>query len=355
MQHPRVLMIYNEPVLPPNHPDYASEFDVVESAEYLESCLKLRFNTQRISFNYDPSVLIDTIREYQPDVVFNLFEGLANQTDTEISVVALLEWMQIPYTGSPSLAIGLGRDKYRTKHLLQNAGLPTARFVWIEQLPVPKWDLGWPAIVKPATQDASVGIEQASVVTNQKQLVNRVEYVLATYGGPVLIEEFIAGREFHVSLFEDPTTPNNEVKMVPLSEIRFDHKPEDGWWPIYSYTAKWDTESREHLAAALETPVELPKPILNRIQEIGEKTFKLLGLRDYYRLDIRLTPDGTPYVLEVNPNPYLNSILLVHGLQSMGRVYNEFLFERVWMSLKRAGKIESIPSDGLMRKQTTTV
>ena len=112
--------------------------------------------------------------------------------------------------------MALARAKHTTKHLFKGAGLPTADFVTVNALPVPEWRLDFPAIVKPATQDASVGLDQASVCTHQHEIDQRVRYILDTYGPPVLIEEYIAGREFNVALIELP-----ELEYMPAGEITF--------------------------------------------------------------------------------------------------------------------------------------
>src|SRR5262249_17390938 len=140
---------------------------------------------------------------------------------------------EVPFTGSPSLAIALGRDKVRTKHLLQGAGLPTPAFQVISRSPCPRWEHPWPAIVKPACQDASIGIDQGSVVTDQAQLDARVEYILGRYGPPVLVEQFIHGREFHVSFVEEPgdNPLQPELLLVPLAEICYDYRPGRTYWP----------------------------------------------------------------------------------------------------------------------------
>ncbi len=341
MRFPRVLVIYNEPVLPKEHPDAASEYDIIATSELIENILREGgFPTRRIGFSTDPQVLLDELRTSPPDAVFNLFEGLANQTATEISVVSLLEWLNIPFTGSPSFAISLGRDKIRTKFLLQGAGLPTPDFAVVEQLPCPRWTYEWPAIVKPACQDSSVGIEQASIVVNQEQLEKRVSYILNRYQGAVLIEQFVFGREFHVNMIEDPgESPTRPIlTMIPLAEVRFEYEAGRRFWPIYSYDAKWNTESEEYLGTPLDTAVSLPAPLGERIRRIARETYRLTGLRDYGRLDIRLSEDGMPAILEVNPNPYLNSIALLDGFKHMGRSHEEFIVEMIWSALARSGK-----------------
>src|SRR5580658_10498764 len=156
MSQPAVLVLYNEPVLPAGHPDALSEYDVLDTvADTVKVLRSAGFAVHQLGINFDPRPLLDEIQNKRPDAVFNLFEGVATQTATEVSVAALLEWLNIPFTGCPSLSLALGRDKIRTKHLLTAAGLPTPEYLVIDQLPVPTWKADWPAIVKPALQDAS--------------------------------------------------------------------------------------------------------------------------------------------------------------------------------------------------------
>ena len=342
---PKILVIYNEPVLPASHPDAASEHDIVEtSATIAELIAECGYDASRIGFSTDPSVLLDRLRIDPPDAVFNLFEGLANRTATEISVAALLEWLDVPFSGSPSTAIALGRDKIRTKYLLQAAGLPTSAFaVAYEPGPV-HWAGPWPVIVKPACQDSSVGIEQASVVSNRSELEERVAAVLDAFGPPVLIEEFIGGREFHVNMRDVPDDDGQPSvrELIPLAEIRFDYEPGRTLWPIYSFDAKWNVTSEEYLSTPLDTPVILPEALMDRIRTLTLATWRLLGLRDYARLDVRLCKNGDPYILEVNPNPYLCSIALTRGLEAMGRTHREMIHDIVRLTLGRS-QVSSIP------------
>ena len=347
MRPPRVLVIYNEPVLPADHPEAASEHDVVETARVVAGHLAdAGLRVERLGVGADPGPLLRALQDDPPDAVFNLFEGLATRTETEISVAGLLEWLQVPFTGSPPLAMAIGRDKVRTKHLLRGAGLPTPAFCVVEKGPAPDpCPVPWPAIVKPACQDSSVGIEQASVVTDQAQLERRVEYVLERYGGPVLIEQFVRGREFHVTLIEDPgdDPERPELTMLPLAEILYKYADPAAYWPIYSYDAKWAAETVEYVATPLETPVYLDDELAERIGRVTRQAFRLAGLRDYARLDVRLGEDGTPYILEVNPNPYINSISITGGLEAVGRDHGRFLAERVWAALARAGRLRPAP------------
>jgi D-alanine-D-alanine ligase len=336
---PRILIFYNQPVLPPDHPDAGSEHDVLDTADNVQKVLGAAgFEVRRLGVNYDPRPLLDELKRHPPDAVFNLFEGLATRTGTEVAAAALLEWLDVPFTGCPSAALALGRDKIRTKHLLAAAGLPTPAYAVVESPPAPRWRRGWPAIAKPACQDASVGIDQGSVVTSQKQLDDRVRLLLDRYGPPVLVERFVFGREFHVNVIEDQ--PGGPPVVLPLAEIEFKGAG-PGRWPVYTFTAKWEVESEEYRAAPVRSPVELPAEPMARLREIAARAFRLLGCRDYARLDVRMAADGRFFVLEANPNPYLNSLALVNGLVATGRTHEQLFVDMALAAIARGGK--SVP------------
>jgi D-alanine-D-alanine ligase len=262
---------------------------------------------------------------------------MATQTGTEVGAAALLEWLNVPFTGCPSACLSLGRDKVRTKYILSAAGIPTPEFAVVDEAPAPRWRRGWPAIVKPAYQDASVGINQDSVVTSQRQLDERVKLVLAEYGAPVLVERFIAGREFHVNMIEERAAPGAPPRVLPLCEIAFTNDA-PGRWPIYSYTAKWHEGSEEYVAAPVRTAVAIDPDDFARLEVIARKAFRTLQCRDYARIDVRMDADGKFYVLEMNPNPYLNSIALVDGLKSVGQSHAWLLVEMALTAIARGGK-----------------
>ncbi|VTR94567.1 d-alanine--d-alanine ligase : D-alanine--D-alanine ligase OS=Singulisphaera acidiphila (strain ATCC BAA-1392 / DSM 18658 / VKM B-2454 / MOB10) GN=Sinac_6202 PE=4 SV=1: Dala_Dala_lig_C [Gemmata massiliana] len=339
MTAPSVLILYNEPVLPADHPDAGSEHDILDTVNDTFKVLKAAgFETTKLGINYDPQPLLDVLKKARPDAVFNLFEGIATQTSTEVSVAALLEWLNVPFTGCPSPALALGRDKIRTKHILAATGIPTPDYAIIDALPVPLWVHAWPAIVKPAYQDASVGINQESVVTSQEQLEARVVHVLATYGPPVLVERYVSGREFHVNMIEDPgAAPNAPPLVLPLAEIAFKND-RPGKWAVYTFIAKWDEHSDEYQSAPLRAPVTIPADDFARLAVIAQRSFRALQCRDYARIDVRMDTDGNFYVLEVNPNPYLNSLALVNGLLAIGRTHEELLVKLTTAALLRNGK-----------------
>ena len=202
---PRILVLYNEPVLPPDHPDAESERDVLMTVEAVSrSIAGAGMEVVRLGVSRDPAALVAGLQAHRPDAVFNLFEGTGDQADNEAYVAGILEWFGVPFTGCPQQTLCVARNKHLTKHLFQGAGLPTSPFFVVDRLPVPEHDLCWPRIVKPAMQDGSVGLDQGSVVTEQAKLQERVALLLDRYRQPVLVEEFILGRELNVSLIEAP-------------------------------------------------------------------------------------------------------------------------------------------------------
>jgi D-alanine-D-alanine ligase len=308
MAKPLVLMLYNEPLLPRDHPDAESENTVIEVADdMMKTLMENGFRTMPLALGTDPAVLWSTLKKRKPDVVFNLFEGNLDNPETESFVAALLEWSGIPYTGSPPATLSLARAKHRTKHLLKGAGLATADFIVVNELPMPACTLEYPVIVKPATQDASVGVDQESVCVNARQLEERVRYVLATYGAPAIVEEYIAGREFNLSLVEFP-----ELRALSPMEILL--PPEEaGSWSIFTYAGKWNEGTVEYELTQSRFPSDLSAATIRKLNQLAMRAFRLLGCRDYARVDFRVKPNGKAYILEVNPNPDITDLTFCLG------------------------------------------
>src|SRR5262249_52542112 len=154
-------------VLAAEHPDADSEHEILYTVDAVEQHLReASYDVGRLGVQRDPTTLLSGLTRLRPDVVFNLFEGLADHYDTEAHVAGILDWLKVPFTGSPYQTLCLARTKHVTKRLLQGAGLPTPAFFTVNELPMAESTLEWPVIVKPAAQDASVGLDQGSVVTN---------------------------------------------------------------------------------------------------------------------------------------------------------------------------------------------
>jgi D-alanine-D-alanine ligase len=332
---PRIMLLHNEPVLPQGHPDAESERDVLDTAAAVESILRAGgLDVLRFGVGADLRPFLALLNDDPPDAVFNLFEGFANRPITETTIAGILEWIQIPFTGNSTDTLTLARDKMRTKHLFRGAGLPTAPFYSVDGKNAQEHTLGWPVIVKPIGQDASVGIDQHSVVSNQKSLTERVAWVCERYRGPALVEQFIPGREFLIHVFEGlPNESGIRVPtVIPASEIQFLDKE---LWPIYSYDAKWTENTREFDKTAEVPAVPMPEAFRAQLDDLAIRAYRLLGCRDYARVDVRVTPEGAPYLLELNPNPYLLGIGLMGGLTAMGKTHTEFVLELAMAALGR--------------------
>jgi D-alanine-D-alanine ligase len=332
----RVLIIHNDPVLPPDHPDAYSEHEILETVGHVAKVLgESGYDVRHLAIGRDPQPLFTSIRQNPPDVVFNLFEGLADWGDTEVYCIGLLEWLGVPFTGCPLKATCLSRDKPLTKQLLRAAGLPTANSFVVYAGRAPECRLHWPVIVKPAHQDASVGLDQGSVVTTQAALEARMALILKRYGPPVLVEEYIAGREFCVGLFERP-----ELAFLPIAEYEFLAGDDAGAWPIITYDGKWKAGSSDYERSPMRFPAEnVPPTLADRLRAIGEQAYRLFGCRDYARLDFRVNAAGEPFVLELNTNPGLNPEAgFALGLQSMGLTWASLIVQLVKNALSR--KIE---------------
>jgi D-alanine-D-alanine ligase len=336
----RVLVLFNEPVLPIAHPDAASEHEILYTVEVVsKSLIQEGFKVTRLGVSADPGVLTSALCCERPDAVFNLFEGMADHGHTEACVAGILEWFGIPFTGCPSQALDLARCKHLSKLLFQGAGLPTPEFFVIDALPVPECRLGWPVIVKPALEDASVGVDQGSVVTGQRQLEERVASLLESYGPPVLVERYIHGRELNVALVETAS-----ARFLPIGEIVFVEK-RPGYWPIVTFDAKWRPESPEFEGTPARYPAAVSPKLAERLRAIARRAFGLLGCRDYARADLRVSPQGKPYLLEVNPNPdYHPTAGLAGGMASVGLSHDQFTVELVRAALLR-GAIPRSPAD----------
>ncbi len=267
-------------------------------------------------------------------MVFNLFEGLADRNETEAFAAGILEWLDVPFTGCPYQTLCLARSKHLTKHLLQGAGLPTPAFFVVAEAPAPPCPLEWPVIVKPALQDASVGLDQGSVVTTQHGLSERVAALLDAYGPPVLVEEFIRGRELNVAMIEAP-----DLRVLPPSEILFT-ADDPAYWPIVTYDAKWKPGSRDYEATPPRYPAEVTPRLREKLETLSRKAFRLLGCRDYARVDFRVRA-GKPYILEVNPNPDFSPTAgLAGGLTSAGLTHEAFTLGLVEAALGRGGRAD---------------
>jgi len=311
--------------------DRISEEGAADEAKAVRRALReLGHDAELIPLGSDPGKFLTALRTAKPAAVFNLCEGFWGDSRKELHVAALLELAGFPYSGSTPLCLGLSQDKARTKDLLVRHKLPTPPYTLVE--PGTSFhalnDLVFPLIVKPRSEDASLGITHESIVEDTAALHARIRYVHQTYHQGALIEEFIAGREINAAVLgNDPGEP------LPPSEIIFQPGLPRA---IVSYAGKWLEQSQEYSGTVPVCPAPLDQQEAERIRDVTLKAYALLGCRDYARVDMRLR-DGIPFILEINANPDISPgaglarAAAAHGLPYpvlIGRILDMTLFRK---------------------------
>ena len=275
----------------------------------IEGALRgLGHDVARVSVVPDVQQVIATLRAAEPALVFNLAESFDGKSALESNVAALLNLLGLRYTGSSPAGLLMAGDKSLTKQVLGFQRILTPQFAALFRGALDHADdLSFPLIVKPPQEDASLGITSKSVVRDVKELFATMDSLQREFQSPVLVEEFVDGREFYVGVLG-----NVDPQPLPVIELDFSAFPADRP-KVASFEAKWGEggtgEAGERGAEFAGTksvfPTDLPAELVTRMQQVAVDAFGALRLRDYGRVDLRVTPDERVYVLEVNPNCYL--------------------------------------------------
>lgn len=315
-----ILVLYNEsPTLIKGEPrDMLAEQAVVACAQGVAEALAERFVVRCVPIHADVEV---ALRHYRPTewTVFNLGEGVQGRLFEEARIAWALEAMGYRMSGSPGPALARSIHKAHAKQLFESAGIPTPPWRLYRDVSEVRDELGFPVIAKPVAEDGSLGIGPEAVVHDLAALRERVDHITAYYRQATLVERFIIGREFNVSLWGDPP------KLLPLAEIDF-HDFADPLERIVSFEAKWDPAS----FAFHHTPVLCPavvSPSLERgICEAARTAWRVIGCRGYARVDMRVDEQERPFVVEVNCNPDLSPDAgFFQAVRSTGLSYAEMI------------------------------
>ncbi|MCX6151982.1 MAG: ATP-grasp domain-containing protein [Ignavibacteriales bacterium] len=278
--------------------EYYNPFDCFEQMAQGLRDVGYEAYTLNIKDNYE--VFLKDYKKNKPDVVFNLVEIFHDRANLEMSFAGLMELMRVPYTGADPIALGTCQRKTMAKSIMHAFNIQTPNYQIITGTEdIEEIHLKFPIIVKPAMEDASIGIEFDSVVESYESLKNKIENVLFNMHQYALIEEYIDGRELNVAVLGD-----KKLKVLPISEIDFSRMP-DHLHNIVSFQAKWDPYHEAYHSTVAICPAILPKEVEEKAQELALRTFRALGCRDYARVDMRLSAKNELFVLEVNPNPDL--------------------------------------------------
>ena len=248
----------------------------------------------------DIGTITNTLTEHKPDLVFNLTEAFEGDRQMDKNIAALLEMVGVPFTGAGAAGLMLCRDKRLCKELLSLHKIRVPHFYSLplgRKVPVAK-TIHYPLVVKPALEDSSEGISNASLVSNVEELQERTRYMHERWEQPAIAEEYIEGRELYVSILG-----NKRLTVLPPRECSFES--EDGAGPqMATYRVKWNAEYRKKWNIKFGF-AELDQATMKNISHVCKKVFRVLQLRDYGRIDLRLTNDNKVVILEANPNPDL--------------------------------------------------
>ncbi|NWG09759.1 MAG: ATP-grasp domain-containing protein [Nitrososphaerales archaeon] len=312
-----------------------AEREVIDEAKAVEEALsKMQIAHLTVVVGESIRDWLEELFEYKPDVVFNLCEAVRGESRLEMNVPCVLELMRIPYTGSPPLTLGICQNKALTKDMLLLNGIFTPKYYVItEALGTIGKPMPFPVIVKPLREDGSLGINSNSVARNQFELTTLAQNVISTYHQPAIVEQYVDGRELNVAILGDsPPQP------LPISEIVFSGSDE---FEIVSYEAKWVKDSEAYRSTIPVCPAHLDSDIASKVLDTALKAYKILGCRDYARIDIRLRKN-TPYVLEVNPNPDITPDSgFIRSLNAAGIKYVDFIKKLLSFSVQRGRKLDT--------------
>jgi len=280
--------------------DYFSEFDSEDTVNAIVAALNKKGHTvETIDVEY-PN-LFSYFRKNRVDMVFNIAEGKCGKF-RESEVPAVLDYLNIPYTGSNTFSLALALNKALTKKILKAENIPTPNFqVFIRGNEELNPDLRFPLIVKPNREGSAKGISTSNVVHNKEKLFEKIKGTINIYKQEALVEEFIDGKELTVGILE-----NGKTAILPILEIDFSTCKNSGEY-FYSWRMKeYQGNTELGLVPAFHCPARLDKHIEAQVKETALKTHHAVGCYDISRTDIRLSKDSIPYVLEINPLPGLD-------------------------------------------------
>jgi D-alanine-D-alanine ligase len=285
----------------------------------------------------------------RPDIVFNIAEGF-NGPYREAFIPSILEFLQIPYTGSDPLTLSICLDKALTKQLLTYHGVPTPEFTSVASIQgiqgaVSSWT-HYPCIVKPVHEGSSIGVWRSSIVEDPEQLSTQLRSVIIKYKQPALVERLLLGREFTVGVLGNGA----KAEILPVVEICFNNLPKDAK-PIYSYEAKWIWDTPKNPLNLFKCPAPMDEGLYENVRSVALKAYRALRCRDWARIDIRLDEEDHPNILEVNPlpgvlpNPEDNSCM-PKAARAAGLEYEDLILTVLRIACERYGiKTETLEDE----------
>jgi D-alanine-D-alanine ligase len=329
----KIALLMDEGWIPADDPDLSGPDREGLTERHVAMALReLGHRVRVVGVGHDVHALVGALLGEPTDVVFNLAEQFRNDRRLDAHVAGLLEMLHLPYTGAGPAGLMICRDKGLCKQLLglHKVHCPAfVAFVPRRRLRVPK-HLAYPLIVKPRFEDASDGIARTSIVHDEQALTERVRFVHEQWGQVAIAEEYVEGRELYVGVLG-----NERLQVFPARELRFGAAADRGP-QIATRRVKTDHAYRQKWGIAYDF-AELPEDVAERIARVSRRVYRLLQLRDYGRIDFRLTPAGRLHVLEANPNPEIAfGEDLAEAAERAGVGYNALIGRIVRLALRRS-------------------
>lgn len=319
----RVAILYSqvERILEGKPDELIAEQDILKTVEGVGQILE-ELGHSVIKIKFDKNIY-PQIRKEKPDIVFNLCDSFEGPNILEASIPAILEILDVPYTGSGVFALSLCLNKGRTKEILTHHKVPNAKFqLFRDSNDRLNKKLSFPLIVKPNEQDASIGIRKGCVVNNEPDLNKKILELMGRYKQDIIVEEFVDGREFDVCVIG-----NKEPTVLPISETVYKNFKE-GDIKICYYEAKWIKEDEHYDDIDSDFPAKIPRRIEEKMKRYAKKAYLTTGCGGYARIEMRLK-GTTPYVIEVNPNPDLTVGGLFFDLARLVGMENKDLIQTI--------------------------
>jgi D-alanine-D-alanine ligase len=322
--------------------DVYAEWDSAETIDAVAAALAACGDVIRLEATAD---FPERLRAERPDIVFNIAEGL-HGTNREAHVPAICEFFGVPYSGSDPFTLSLCLHKARTKDFLSAHGIPNATYTVVEsaadlahllspQSPFPLPSSRFPLFVKPVQEGSSKGITEKNLVHTRDALVEQTRFLLATYMQPVIVESYLPGAEFTCGVLGNGPS----ARVLPIVGMNFTALPA-GALPIYGFEAKWIWDTPDRPLAIFECPAPIEPRLRLAIEDVVLRAYRVLGCRDWARIDVRLDADGIPNIVEVNPlpgilpNPEDNSCL-PKAARAAGLSYDQLIQSALFAAAER--------------------
>lgn len=328
--HPDIAIIFNAP-LPSRYTacnEDAAVSGVMEAVDAVEQAL-IDLDCRPFPVPLVPPIeeALSTLGKIDASAIFNLFEGFAGSPETEVDIACGALSLNIPVTGNPPEALMLGLDKVASKKTFLSKGIPTPGFQVFDSPSAEELTLRFPVIAKPSRDDASHGIYAENVLHSRLLLERVLAKLLESSGAPVLVEEFIDGREFNATVIGG--------EVLPVSEISYS-LPE-GMPRVLTFESKWNPESLYYQQTKVICPAQVSFKQEAEIKELASRAYKACGCHGYARVDIRQDECGNLYVLEVNPNPDISpGAGCARQAAAAGLTYTELIKKILEIALERS-------------------